>query len=40
MALLEVEDLHVSFKPPDGVVEAVRGLSFSVDRGKTAGHRG
>ena len=37
MALLEVEDLHVSFKTPDGVVEAVRGLSFAVERGKTLG---
>ena len=37
MALLEVEDLHVSFNTPDGVLEAVRGLSFSVDEGKTLG---
>lgn len=37
MALLEVEDLHVSFNTDDGVVQAVRGVSFEVDRGKTLG---
>ncbi|HET8600788.1 MAG TPA: ABC transporter ATP-binding protein [Segeticoccus sp.] len=35
MALLTVEDLRVSFNTPDGVVQAVRGLSFAVDRGQT-----
>ncbi|MGN6131985.1 MAG: ABC transporter ATP-binding protein [Nocardioidaceae bacterium] len=35
MALLEVEDLHVDFPTPDGVVHAVRGLTFEVDAGKT-----
>jgi peptide/nickel transport system ATP-binding protein len=35
MALLEVDDLHVSFDTPDGLVQAVRGLTFSVERGKT-----
>ncbi|MCZ4500771.1 MAG: hypothetical protein JWQ74_3326 [Marmoricola sp.] len=37
MALLEVEDLQVSFPTDDGVVQAVRGVSFEVDRGKTLG---
>ncbi len=37
MALLEVEDLHVSFRTSDGVVQAVRGMSFQVDTGQTLG---
>ena len=37
MALLEVSDLRVSFSTADGVVQAVRGLSFSVDAGRTLG---
>ncbi len=37
MALLEVDDLHVSFRTADGIVEAVRGVSFNVDQGETLG---
>ena len=37
MALLEVDDLHVSFRTPDGIVQAVRGISFQVDAGQTLG---
>src|SRR6185295_19415474 len=35
--LLDVRDLTVSFPTPDGLVEAVRGVSFGVERGKTLG---
>jgi peptide/nickel transport system ATP-binding protein len=37
MALLEVKDLTTRFKTDDGVVKAVSGVSFSVDKGKTLG---
>lgn len=37
MSLLEVTDLRVSFPTADGVVQAVRGISFAVDRGETLG---
>ncbi|WP_037559106.1 ABC transporter ATP-binding protein [Spirillospora albida] len=37
MALLEVTDLRVSFDTPQGVVHAVRGLSFGVGEGRTLG---
>ncbi len=37
MALLEVTDLTVSFSTADGVVKAVRGVSFGVDAGRTLG---
>ncbi len=35
--LLEVEDLSVKFKTPEGDVTAVNGLSFSLERGQTSG---
>jgi len=37
MALLEVDDLRVSFHTDDGVVEAVQGISYGLDRGQTLG---
>jgi oligopeptide/dipeptide ABC transporter ATP-binding protein len=37
MSLLEVTDLRVSFSTADGVVHAVRGMSFSVEPGRTLG---
>src|SRR6184192_1581128 len=35
--LLEVKDLHVSFATEDGIVRAVDGVSFEVERGKVLG---
>ena len=37
MALLEIEDLKVHFDTDDGVVKAVDGISYTVDRGQTLG---
>jgi len=37
VALLEVEDLHVSFRTADGIVQAVRGVSFHLEAGQTLG---
>ena len=37
MALLEVEDLRVSFNTPDGTVQAVRGVSYHIEAGQTLG---
>ena len=37
MTLLEVKDLNVSFPTADGTVQAVRGVSFTVDAGRTLG---
>ncbi len=37
MALLDVRELRTSFRTDDGVVKAVDGVSFSVDKGKTLG---
>jgi microcin C transport system ATP-binding protein len=35
MSLLEVKDLSVFFRTPGGVVEAVKRVSFSIDKGET-----
>jgi len=37
VALLEVNDLHVAFPTEDGLVRAVQGMSFTLDRGQTLG---
>jgi len=37
VSLLEVTDLRVSFPTADGLVQAVRGVSFSVENGRTLG---
>ncbi len=37
MALLEVKDLSTSFQTEDGIVKAVGGVSFTVEKGQTLG---
>jgi peptide/nickel transport system ATP-binding protein len=37
VALLEVRDLRTHFRTDDGIVKAVDGVSFSVEKGKTLG---
>ncbi len=37
MASLEVTDLNTSFRTDDGIVQAVTGVSFTLDRGETLG---
>ena len=37
VTLLEVEDLQVSFNTPDGIVQAVRGVSYHIEAGQTLG---
>ena len=37
MALLEVEGLRTQFRTDDGIVQAVDGVSFGVERGRTLG---
>ena len=37
MALVEIDDLHVSFSQYEGLVQAVRGVSFSLEPGESLG---
>ena len=37
MALVEIDDLHVSFSQHDGLVQAVRGVSVSLEPGESLG---
>jgi len=37
MRLVEIDDLHVSFSQHDGLVQAVRGVSFGLDSGESLG---
>jgi len=37
MALVEIDDLHVSFSQHEGLVQAVRGVSFSLEPGESLG---
>src|SRR5450759_5302697 len=37
MSLLEVTNLNVQFATPDGLVTAVNGVSFALQRGQTLG---
>jgi oligopeptide/dipeptide ABC transporter ATP-binding protein len=37
MRLVEIEDLHVSFSQHEGLVRAVRGVSFDLDSGESLG---
>jgi peptide/nickel transport system ATP-binding protein len=37
MALLEVRDLRVHFRTDDGIVKAVDGVSYAIDRGRSLG---
>ena len=37
MALLDVRDLKTYFKTDDGIVKAVDGVTFSIEKGRTLG---
>ena len=37
MALLDISDLHVRFRTPRGELEAVKGVSFALERGRCLG---
>ena len=36
-AMLDVRDLHIHFPTDDGLVKAVDGISFEINRGETLG---
>jgi peptide/nickel transport system ATP-binding protein len=37
VALLDVKDLRTSFRTEDGMVRAVEGVNFTVEKGQTLG---
>ncbi|HBF42423.1 MAG TPA: ABC transporter ATP-binding protein, partial [Desulfobacteraceae bacterium] len=40
MALLEVDNLSIGYQTPNGFLEAVEGVSFSLEKGKSLGFVG
>ena len=39
MSLIDVKDLGVQFQTSDGLVYAVNGINFALDRGRKAGRK-
>lgn len=37
MSLLQIKDLHTYFQTQKGLIKAVRGVSFEIQKGKTLG---